>query len=272
MGRNEHIHHDELRPTLGLYEMKLAGTFAAAGYAQYNVVYLSTLGTSGQATFTRADADALTTADTPLFLVHTASPNTQPGEARVVRTGLAGGLNTAASAVNAPVFLSSTAGGVTLTAPTTGVPIIVGRVRLVAATGPTWYFDPAGEAKPAFRTAMVQSAGVRVQYAGGIIIVEFTSTAGTTDYDAVLVAKARLVSTQGYMIGAGAAADTVKLTKVGAGDITDTHDVSALADQDKFDFDTINDANIDIAAAGTLRCTTASDALVKVVATLIQVA
>jgi hypothetical protein len=221
---------------------------------------------------TLASQAALLTARGPLFVTRFAS-NASGDAIQVYSRVRMDGLDTSLGAVGDPVYLS-TAGGATLTAPTTGVVRVVGRVYRVASSGFTWLFDPAGEdgsIPGSSPNAQAQATGVLVMYASGLVIVEFTSQVGTANYTATLQTKCRLIGVSSYMIGAGAAGDTAVL-KNGASAITDTHDLSALADQDRWEFDTINDANIDIAAGGTLVLTTASDALTKVIATLMQVA
>lgn len=78
----------------------------------------------------------------------------------------------------------------------------------------------------------------------------------------------KVVNAWGYMIGAGAAADTVKVQAVNsagvARDITDAVDVSALADRARFDFGQIDDAGNSLVDGEKLRILTASDALCEV--------
>lgn len=87
--------------------------------------------TAGHVQVVQADTDATATSRTVLLVaMHAATTGQQVRcSTKTVTT-----LNTAASAVSAPVYLSSVAGGITLTLPATGG-VIVGRVLSVGATG-----------------------------------------------------------------------------------------------------------------------------------------
>jgi len=82
-------------------------------------------------------------------------------------------------------------------------------------------------------------------------------------FDSDAPAKFRVLDMFGYMTGAGATSDTVKLTD-GSSDIVTAVDVSAYSDKDIIRAAAIDDAKNEIAAGGSLHVVTASGALCKV--------
>ncbi|MDI7269669.1 MAG: hypothetical protein QME96_16905, partial [Myxococcota bacterium] len=80
----------------------------------------------------QADTDAAATSRNFLLVAMHAAASGQQVRCSPITAHVT--LNTAASAVGAPVYLSSTAGGITLTEPATGG-VVVGRVLTVAVTG-----------------------------------------------------------------------------------------------------------------------------------------
>jgi hypothetical protein len=102
----------------------------------------------------------------------------------------------------------------------------------------------------------------------GVPFVAFCQTVtGTTAYTLISAAekKFRVINAWLIMTAAGGASDTVVLSN-GSTAITDTADVSLLADKDLMDFTSFNDASYAVAAGGSLKVTTASDALCQVYA------
>jgi hypothetical protein len=83
-------------------------------------------------------------------------------------------------------------------------------------------------------------------------------------YDANAPFKFKVLAIFGYMTGAGAAGDTIKLTN-GTSDICAAVDVSAKADTDFFVAAKLDDAKYQIAKDGTLEVVVASDASAKLV-------
>lgn len=111
---------------------------------------------------------------------------------------------------------------------------------------------------------------------GGTVPFVFSQTtaAGTSTYSLQVghrhrLGDMRVIKAWGIMTGAGAAADTVKLTD-GTNDITNTVDVSALADKAYFDFN-IDDAYYKLQKDDTLKVVTASDALCEVYVMVVRV-
>lgn len=77
----------------------------------------------------------------------------------------------------------------------------------------------------------------------------------------------RVLNARVTMLGAGAASDTVVISRVRAGTttaITDTIDLSVFSDKEVVDFSEIDDAACDLQPGDQLLVTTASDALVRV--------
>jgi hypothetical protein len=223
-----------------------------------------------------ASQAALASAQGPLLMLKFAS-NAAGQRVAASRFMRCDGLDTSGSAIGAPVYLS-TAGGYTLTLPTTGAVRIIGRVYRVAASGYTWMFNPDAETGgpiqsglPNGQDAVVGTTGATV--VGQIYAVEITTEAATANYDKVLLQKSRVIGAHGYMTALGAASDTVRITNgTSTNHITDAVDLNTKPDGTFFNFGTFDDANIDIAAGGTLRITTASAALCKVVVLLMPVA
>lgn len=82
-------------------------------------------------------------------------------------------------------------------------------------------------------------------------------------FDSDAPAKFRVLDMFGYMTGAGASSDTVKLTD-GSDDIVTAVDVSSASDKDVIRAAVIDDAKNEISAGGSLHVVTASGALCKV--------
>lgn len=77
--------------------------------------------------------------------------------------------------------------------------------------------------------------------------------------DVVVSRKVRVIDAWFVMKGAGTAGSTLRVTNgTGANHVTEAFDASALVDTSKRSWATIDDANHEIAAAGTLRLTKAS--------------
>lgn len=109
------------------------------------------------------------------------------------------------------------------------------------------------------------------QMLGVPFIAHFKSVAGTNDKTITIPKNlpCKVVNVWGYMTGAGGAGDTVQLLN-GTNAITPAKDVSGLSDKDYFTFASIDDAYNIIASEGTLKLTTASDALCEVFVLLIR--
>ncbi len=82
-------------------------------------------------------------------------------------------------------------------------------------------------------------------------------------FDSDAPAKFRVLDMWGYMTGAGAASDTVKLTD-GSSDIVTAIAVNAASDKDVIRAAEIDHAKNEISAGGSLHVVTASGALCKV--------
>jgi hypothetical protein len=80
----------------------------------------------------------------------------------------------------------------------------------------------------------------------------------------------RVIGVTGIMTGAGGTSDTIKVTD-GTNDITDTIDVSALADKSVFSAATIDDAYWNIDVGESLKVVTASAALAFVMVKCVRV-
>ena len=104
-----------------------------------------------------------------------------------------------------------------------------------------------------------------VQQCGIPFVIRFKTVAGTNDktFTAPKNLPFKVIDAWGYMTGAGASSDTVQIFN-GTDAITASKDVSALSDKDRFAFASIDDAYNEIASEGTLKVTTASDALCEV--------
>lgn len=94
---------------------------------------------------------------------------------------------------------------------------------------------------------------------GGLpLVFPLTVSSGANgDQDITVTPKIRVIDAWLVMKGAGTAGSTVTV-KNGATAITDVLDVSAKGDKEIVRFTTIDDAQMDIAAAGTLRISHAS--------------
>lgn len=82
-------------------------------------------------------------------------------------------------------------------------------------------------------------------------------------FDSDAPAKFRVLDMWGYMTGAGASTDSVKLTDASS-DIVTAIDVSSASDKDVIRAAVIDDAKNEISAGGSLHVVTVSGALCKV--------
>jgi hypothetical protein len=117
--------------------------------------------------------------------------------------------------------------------------------------------------------ANIADLGIGIPFA-----IQAQTAAGATEkvvFNANAPFKVRVLQAFGTMTGAGAAGDTVKLTD-GTNDVTNAVDVSAKGDKATFQFGEVDDARHDIAANGTLKVVTASDALCLVTIIGVRVA
>lgn len=106
---------------------------------------------------------------------------------------------------------------------------------------------------------------------GGIPVVHrITAAALTGDIDVVLTEKTRVIDAWCVAVGAGAASDTITV-KNGATAITDAMDLN-IADKTIARATTIDDAQHEIAAGGTLRISGASAVTCEVYVLGLQVA
>lgn len=87
-----------------------------------------------------------------------------------------------------------------------------------------------------------------------------TTNSTYTIYSSNCPRRLEVIYATGTMTGAGAAADTVVIRN-GSNAITDTLDVSALADTDVFDFTKISDTYYRVNKGGSLNVVTVSAAL-----------
>lgn len=189
-------------------------------------------------------------------------------------------LNTSGATVGDPVYLSTTAAGWTLTAPTgaSAIKQIVGRVAVVSATIGEVEFDLFSHNQVTFGTNELQDSAITaVKIAAAILnaakvanVAEAGTTAGlavvhminvpsgaNADVDVVLDHKIRVLDVTVVLTGAGTAGSLVTVKNT-ADAITNAMDVSAGGDKAVFRPTTIDDAFHEIAAAGTLRVSKAS--------------
>ena len=92
-------------------------------------------------------------------------------------------------------------------------------------------------------------------------VAKVTCVAGTSSYTPFpgWDNRVEVVRVFGYMTGAGASSDTVKVTD-GTNDVTDTVDLSSLSDTDVFEVGQMDDAYVTVEKASSITVTTASDA------------
>lgn len=102
-------------------------------------------------------------------------------------------------------------------------------------------------------------------YGSPTSVFHVQTVASTTAYTAVsnLDRDVKVIRVWGFMTGAGGASDTV-VVKNGSTAITDTIDVSALADKEVFEAATIDDAQWVVKKGGSITVTSASDALTHI--------
>lgn len=177
-------------------------------------------------------------------------------------------LNTnSVTAAGDPVYLSTTAGGFTVTAPTQRA-IIVGWVTVKSATVGQIQWDVNGITQGISGSSVSNVANVNT--VGGVPVLFRITSAATGDIDVVMDHKVRVIDAWIVNTAAGGAGDTITV-KNGANAITDAMDANK-ADTTITRATQINDANHEIAAAGTLRITNASDAPTIVYVSAIRVA
>lgn len=95
-------------------------------------------------------------------------------------------------------------------------------------------------------------------------VFHVSTVASTTAYNAVLnlTRPVKVVRVWGFMTGAGGAGDTV-VVKNGSTAITETIDLSALADKEVFQATSLDDAQWLVSKDGSITVTSASDALTE---------
>lgn len=120
----------------------------AVSVDKWDILYITdVLGAGACLSLDLADADAVATAAGTLFCAsHAAAPDTQQGNNPVAychRMILVGPVDTSAATVRDPVYLSTMAGGWTLTAPNGSGDVvrIIGYVEKVSSTDGYWMFD-----------------------------------------------------------------------------------------------------------------------------------
>lgn len=174
-------------------------------------------------------------------------------------------VNTGGSVVGNPIYLSTTAGGWTLTAPTAANSIqqIVGRVAVVNAATGEIEFNLDANNQPKIGTNEVQANsldGVQaanvadVNVIGGIPVLHRIDVADgvTGNIDTVLTHKTRVVDAWIVKtVAAGGAGDTITVSN-GATAITDAMSINVAA-KAVVRAGTIDAAQHEVAAAGTLR-------------------
>lgn len=157
-------------------------------------------------------------------------------------------------------------GGDTLTVESGGAVSIESGGSFTAASGSTVTLAGTVDASSAALTlpnGNITGAKVatvaNVNVVGGVPVVHRVTVPGgaNANVDVTLTYKTRVIDAWAVMAGAGTAGCTLVVGNAGNA-ITDTMDVSALGDRDVARCGEINDANHEIAAAGTLRVTKAS--------------
>jgi hypothetical protein len=201
-------------------------------------------------------------------------------------------LNTdSASSAGDPVYLSTTAGGFVHTAPTgnddrvhpVGWVVVkhattgqiqwdVGPVRKIAANDYQALSIPAAAIVNGILDASKVATVADANVVGGIPVeYRVTATALTGDVDVTITYKTRVTDVYAIQVGgAGGAGDTITV-KNGATAITDALDLN-VADGTRVNATTYDDAQWEIAAAGTLRVTGASGVTAEVVIRGLRVA
>lgn len=221
-------------------------------------------GTDPVATVTKADADAAGAAKTATYVVTKAMATNAFG--KVGKYLVARGLNTSSyGTVGDPVYLSTTAGGSTPTAPTLGNIQIVGYVAVKSATVGIIVYNLTSNPVVAVGGLAGSSANIVADQAAGAIStanigipvrLSLTIPAGTTgnvDFTG-LPYKVRVRRVYGVKTtGAGGGAGTVRIANGATTNwITDAISID-VADQTVLNAATLDDAFIDIAAAATIR-------------------
>jgi len=199
---------------------------------------------------------------------------------RVFRTYRLTNVNTSAGSVGDPVYLSTTAGGWTLTAPSGSddTDQIVGRIAVDNAAGEIEFdllsenggvaigsneLQPASvlESKiaPNTLTGLVAANVADANVIGGVPVVHriLVASGANGDVDVTLTHKTRVIDAWAVLKGAGTAGSLITIKNAGNA-ISDALDVSAGGDRDIFRIGEIDDARHEIAAAGTLRVSKAS--------------
>lgn len=215
----------------------------------------------------KADADAAGARAT--FILIAALANNTNGTA--YKTHRLTAVNTGGSTVGNPVYLDTTAGGWTLTAPTAANAIqqIVGRVAVVHASTGEIEFDLTANNTPKTGTNELQdnsldgtkaANGANANVIGAIPVVHRINIAAgaNADTDVVLTHKTRVIDAWLVLTGAGVTSATLQV-KNGANAITNA---MAASGSDKALVRTaeVDDAQHEIAAGGTLRVTGAGGA------------
>jgi hypothetical protein len=197
---------------------------------------------------------------------------------KVYRALRRNGLNTGGSTVGNPVYLSATAGGWTLTKPTAGRAQIVGRVAVVNASTGEIEFDLIDADDGGDRIAGSDVNDVAEgDVVGGIPVVHIIDVpdGSTGDVDVTLTHKTRVLDVLVIKVAAAGGASDTLTVKNGANAITNAISIN-IADKTTARAGEIDDAQWDIAAAGTLRATrtkaSAANVACKVVVTGVRVA
>jgi hypothetical protein len=255
---SRYIDLDHIKPGLLTLAIPMY-VLADVALTKYDVVYISDQ-SGAYPKVTQADADTYVAGASPLYLAENGA-SADGDELSVIRFKVLDNFDTSAAALGDVVWLSSTAGGVTLTQPAPGKAAVpVGYVHQVAAAAEgvyTWVFDPVGASLRPYTRG--QDDGDVLQAKAETVTMR--SEAGVTTKAFTPLYKCRVIPVGCMMIGAGAAGDTVKMTD-GTNDISDTVDVSAKSDKAVFDFGTWDDAHYVLNAGESLTMVTASDALV----------
>lgn len=223
--------------------------------------------TSGKPKIVLADTDVAAHDD--VYVTTAAIAN--DAEGTVYKGALsAANLNTnSASAAGDPVYLGTTAGGFAHTAPT-GASARVQPVGFVVVKSATvgqilWLVSPTriiglNEIQPASLDGTIAKVGADANVIGALpVLHRIDITAGALgDTNVVLTHKTRVVDAWLVLRGAGVATTTLQV-KNGANAITDAMAASG-ADTAVVRVATIDDAQHEIAAGGTLRVTSATGA------------
>jgi len=221
-------------------------------------------GTDPVATVTKADADAAGAAKVATYVVTKAMAQNSFG--KVGKYLVARGLNTSAyGSAGDPVYLSTTAGGSTPTAPTLGNVQIVGYVAVKSATAGIIAYNLNSNQVVSVGGLTGGAAAVTSDAAAGALTaanmavpvrLSLTIPAGTTgnvDFTG-LPFKCRVRSVYGVKTAAaGGGAGTVRVANGATTNwITDAISID-VADQTVLTAATLDDAFIDLAAGATIR-------------------